>query len=302
MDERGHTPAASTLAKTPGEGRSLTPRPEGGSLGARPWLVLGGGGLKGLAHVGAWRALDEAGLKPAGIVGTSIGALVGALMASGEVRERVEAEAAKLRREDIVRVNRRVAWINGVRQASVFRGDVLRAYYEGVLPAGGWEALRTPLQVNAVDLETGRTEWFGPGGRMDVSLLDATYASSALPVFYPPVTLGERAFVDGGTQEPLALGRAVAMGATGIVGVDVGAGEREDVDAILAQGLLGVHARVFSMMTFRRRRELLEGWDGPPLLYVRPRLEGYGTFDFAGIDYFVEEGYRATREALGAAV
>ena len=48
-----------------------------------PWVVLGGGGLKGLAHVGAWRALTEARVRPAGIIGTSIGALVGALAASG---------------------------------------------------------------------------------------------------------------------------------------------------------------------------------------------------------------------------
>ena len=51
-------------------------------LGDTPWVVLGGGGLKGLAHVGAWRALTEAGVQPAGIVGTSIGALAGALAAS----------------------------------------------------------------------------------------------------------------------------------------------------------------------------------------------------------------------------
>ena len=51
-------------------------------------------------------------------------------------------------------------------------------------------------------------------------------------------------------------------------------------------------------MTFRRRRDLVAGWNGPPLMYVRPRLEGYGTFDFDSIDYFVDEGYRAAKEAL----
>ncbi|MSR36969.1 MAG: hypothetical protein EXR95_10090 [Gemmatimonadetes bacterium] len=52
-------------------------------LGTRVWAVLGGGGLKGLAHVGAWQAIEESGLKVSGIVGTSIRALVGALIASG---------------------------------------------------------------------------------------------------------------------------------------------------------------------------------------------------------------------------
>jgi NTE family protein len=231
-------------------------------------------------------------------VGTSIGALVGALIAAGAGWTQLEAEARRLRREDIVKVNRRVAWINGIRQVSVFHGEVLSAYYRALLPSRGWEALGLPLQVNAVDLETGRTEWFGPGARTDVSLVDAVYASSALPVFYPPALLMGRAFVDGGTEHPLAPHRALELGATGIVAIDVGVGERGDVDKILAQGVLGVHQRIFSIMTFRRRRELLERWSGPPLFYVRPRLDGYETFDFTSIDYFVDEGYRATKEVL----
>ncbi len=51
-------------------------------------------------------------------------------------------------------------------------------------------------------------------------------------------------------------------------------------------------------MTWRRRRDLLAQWDGPPLMYVRPRLEGYATFDFDSIEYFLDEGYRAMKEVL----
>jgi len=290
-------PLNSASPVTPEEGAESTPPAHLGSLGSDPWLVLGGGALKGLAHIGAWKALREAGMKPAGIVGTSIGALVGALIAAGAGWEQLWAAADRLHREDIVRVNRRVAWINGIRQPSVFRGDVLEDYYRALLP-DGWDDLTLPLQVNAVDLETGHTEWFGPGGRTDVSLVDAVYASSALPVFYPPAFLGKRVFVDGGTEHPLALHRAVELGATGIVGIDVGVGETGKADKILAQGILGMHQRIYSIMTFRRRRELLERWVGPPLLYVRPRLDGYEGFDFANIRYFVDEGYRATKEVL----
>lgn len=283
---------------TPVEGAEGTPPVHLGSLGNRPWLVLGGGALKGLAHVGAWRALREAGMKPAGIIGTSIGALVGALIAAGAGWEQLRDAAHRLRREDIVRVNRRVAWINGIRQPSVFRGDVLEDYYRALLPSGGWDDLTLPLQVNAVDLETGHTEWFGAGARTDVSLVDAVYASSALPVLFPPALLGGQVFVDGGSEHPLPLRRAVELGATGIVGIDVGVGESGKIDEILAQGLLGVHQRIYSIMTFRRRRELLEAWMGPPLLFVRPRLDGYESFDFANVRYFVDEGYRATKEVL----
>ena len=270
------------------------------SLGDRVWLVLGGGGLKGLAHVGALRALAEARIPVAGIVGTSIGALVGALHAAGTGWQEMRKMARSLQRADIVRVNRRAVLFNGIRQVSVFRGDTLREYYGGVLPGAGWKALRIPLLVNAVDLTTGRTEWFGPGAREDVSLLDAVYASSALPVLYPPAVLGGRAFVDGGTEHPLGLTRAAVAGASGILGVDVGAGEDGDSGQILRQGMIAVHQRIFSIMTYRRRKELLAEWSGPPLVYVRPKLDGYGTFDFQHIEYFVEEGYRAMWAALDA--
>lgn len=285
---------------TPSEGSEGTPLKGVGSLGKRVWLVLGGGGLKGLAHIGVWRALSEAGVKVQGIVGTSIGALVGALIASGSTWEEMQELAHVLRKEDIVRINRRAVLFNGIRQVSIFRGDTLRDYFEGVLPKGGWDAMGIPLQVNAVDLKCGKTEWFGPGARMDVTLLDAVYASAALPLFYPPAELPGGAFVDGGTEHPLALSRAATEGATGIVGVDVGSGEEGDPERILERGMLAVHQRIFSIMTWRRRRDLLAQWDGPPVLYVRPRLDGYETFDFENIDYFVEEGYRAMMEALEA--
>ncbi|MDP2957126.1 MAG: patatin-like phospholipase family protein [Longimicrobiales bacterium] len=268
-------------------------------MGERVWLVLGGGGLKGLAHIGAWRALGEAGVRVAGIVGTSIGGLVGALVASGVGWKEMRQLARSLRRTDIVRINRRAVLFNGIRQQSVFRGDALRDYYAGLLPDVGWDALTLPFLVNAVDLATGKTEWFGTGARTDVPLVDALYASSALPVLYPPAILGGRAFVDGGTEHPMGLLRAAAEGATGLLGIDVGAGETGDTERILRQGMLAVHQRIFSIMTYRRRRDLVGHWTGPPLLYVRPRLDGFGAFDFEHIEYFVEEGYRAMSLALG---
>jgi len=284
--------------ESPVEGSTGTPEAELGSLGDRIWLVLGGGGLKGLAHIGAWRALREASVEVAGIVGTSIGALVGALIASGMEWGELRQLARALRRPDIARINRRAVLFNGIRQPSLFRGDTLRAYIEGVLPPDGWRALRLPLLVNAVDLSTGRTEWFGPGARTDVPLLDAVYASSALPVLYPPAWIGERALVDGGTEHPLGLERAAATDATGLIGIDAGAGETGESEQIVRQGMVAVQQRIFSIMTYRRRKDLLRRWDGKPLLYVRPRLDGFGAFDFAKVEYFVEEGYRAMSRLL----
>jgi NTE family protein len=261
-------------------------------------LVLGGGGLKGMAHIGAFQALEDAGVRPAGIIGTSIGSLVGALIASGMAAADMRDRAAGLERRDIVRLNRRAAWINGIREVSVFRGETLRDYFSDLLPAGGWDACQIPILINAVDLGDGSVQWFGPGDREDVSLLDAVYASAALPVFYPPFELGGRAYVDGGISRSLPLGKAEEEGAQRIVAIDVGSGETADARAVLDKGLIAVHQRVVSIMAWQRRHELVSRWRGVPLLYVRPRLDGYGTFDFEHIEYFLDEGYRAMQEGL----
>lgn len=277
-------------------------RDSGGSAAAGEglWLVLGGGGLKGMAHIGAYRALEEAGVRPAGIIGTSIGSLVGASIASGMSAAEMADIAVALERKDIARLNRGAVWINGIRELSVFRGDVLRAYFDEVLPDGGWAALDIPLLINAVDLGDGSLQWFGPGDRDDISLLDAVYASSALPVFYPPFEHGDRAYVDGGISRSLPLDKAQEEGAARIIAIDVGSGETADTKEILEQGMIGVHQRVVSIMAWRRRYDLVSRWEGVPLVYVRPRLEGYGTFAFDDVAYFLEEGYRAMKEALQA--
>ncbi len=284
---------------------SRKPREEPGitlggvNLGPRPWLVLGGGGLKGLAHLGAWKVLRELGFEPAGILGTSIGALVGACIAGGRDLAELETEGLELTRPDIARVHRRALWVNGIRTISLFRGDVLRDYLASVLPKGGWEELGVRFQTNAVEMGTGRTEWFGLGARTDVALVDAIYASCALPVFYPPVRLPGGLYVDGGTVDALPLARAADLGATGIVAVDVGTGVEEDPEKVAAGGMLAIQARIFAIQSGIRRRAQVDDWEDPPLLYLRPKLEGYGTFDFEHGRRFLILGEEAAREALG---
>lgn len=267
-------------------------------LGDRVWVVLGGGGLKGLGHVGAFQALEEAGVEVAGIVGCSIGALVGACVAGGLDWEELVPLAFDLERRHIARFNRRAVWVNGIRQESLFQEEPLREYIERVVPVKEWDDVEVPLQVNAVNLGSGAMEWFGTGADTGVPLVDAVYASAALPVFYPPARVGERFLVDGGVGESFPIGRAAELGATGVVGIDVGSGQEEQAGVVVEQGMLAIHQRAFSIMARRRRIETRMSWDGPPLLYIRPRLEGYQTFDFDEIQYFIEEGYRAARAAL----
>jgi len=261
---------------------------------------MGGGAAKGFAHVGAWKAIQEAEIPVAGIIGTSTGAMIGAAFAGGRTVEEMEEHSRRFRRRDVMRINRRVVWVNGIRSPSMFRGDTLRQFIRDLLPTEHWRELTIPLLVNAVDLASGEMVWFGHAGDMDVPLVDSVYASAALPVLFPPAEVGGRMLVDGGALDMLPLGRAAEMGATRIIAIDVGAGPQADARAVVEGGLVAVHQRVFSIMAGHMRRESVRNWTGVPLTYVQPDFVDTDGFDFEGRHFFIEEGYRATREALEA--
>lgn len=270
--------------------------------GERVVLVLGGGGVKGVAHAGAWRALDEAGVRVAEIVATSIGALVGASIAGGAGPEELAERARALEKSDIVDINRWVLLPMGIRQASVFRGEALRGYIERVLPRATWSELTIPLTVNAVDLETGTMVWFGAGGRQDVPLAEAVYASSALPVFYPPAEIGGMRLVDGGVMDTIPITKAADRGADVIIAVHASSGREKDSADTVDKGMVAIHHRVMDIMAYARREVVEDSWFGPSVVWVRPDVSRHSTFDFDAVDYFLEEGYRAMRQALEESV
>lgn len=263
-------------------------------------LVLGGGGVKGLSHIGALRALAEADVQVDEIVGTSIGSLVGACIAGGASFELLEELARTLKRQDIVTLNRWAFALNGISEPSVFRASAFRKYLKDVLPAAAFAELALPFSTNAVQLETGRMEWFGTGGRLDVPLPDAVYASCALPLFYPPAEIDGELYVDGGVLDPLPVRRAAERGATRIIAVDASSGAVKDSKDVVSKGLVAIHHRVFDIMANARKQAILETWTGPDLVYVRPGLDEMSTFDFENTGFFIDEGYRAMKEALEA--
>lgn len=261
-------------------------------------VVLGGGGVKGLAHIGAWRALEESGVEVSAVVGTSIGSLVGACLAGGMGWRDLEEVALASREEEIVEINDRSFLENGIREASIFRGDRFLAYIRSLLPVLEFDRLELPLSINAVDLGSGRMEWFGSSGRTDVPLDLAVLASCALPLYYPPVEIGGRHYVDGGVLDALPFEYASTLGADLIIAIDVTAGGERDSLETISQGMIAIHHRVFDIVGGTDRRRRLASWAGPPLIYVRPDLDGISTFDFSRTRYFLEEGHRATLEAL----
>lgn len=264
----------------------------------RTVLVLGGGGMKGIAHIGAWKALEEAGVRPDAIIGCSIGAAIGASLAGGMGWRALAQIARELSKDDIVLINKKAVWFGGVREPAVFDGDHYRAWLRRMLPIKSFSQVRLPLRVNAVSLVNGEEVWFGTGACDDVPLVDAVYASCALPIYFPPAEIKGDYLVDGGVLDVFPIRAAAAWGAERIIGVDVGSDMLPPEEGYFARGMVAIHDRVLSTMLQQQRRSSLPNWNGPPLLYIRPRIGHLGGWDFDRTQFLLEEGYRAAREAL----
>lgn len=256
--------------------------------------------MKGMAHIGVWLALKERGITPDAVVGTSIGALIGALLAGGMDPEEASRIAGALSKEDIIRVNRRLWWPGGVRQPAAFSGDHYRAFIRGVLPVGTFEELQIPLRMNAVSLETGREIWFGSQGETDLPLADAVYASCALPMYFPPLSWRGQHLADGALRNAVGVDEGLRLGGHRLIVSDVHGDFTEAEAGWMGNGLIAVHERAMSIMAEERTRTRLARWETLPMLRIRPDIGRFGTFDFANTATMVEEGYRAASRALDA--
>jgi len=266
-------------------------------------LVLSGGGMKAMAQVGVLRAMDEAGVKPTEIVGTSAGALVGALVASGLAYEEIVPRVFGVGRHELAALARWSVLARGLSAASVLKPQPMRDLLRGLLPVHAFAALRLPLRVTAVDVDSGELVVFGSGGRTDCTVVEAVLASMALPVYLPPVVIGGRRFVDGGLLEVLPLDVAAAIPADLVVAVDVGpVAAAPPPGTLLGPALLAAHDRAMAVTMAAQRARAVEAWraDGrrAPLVMVEPAVDPYGTFAFDRTAEFIEAGYRAGHEAL----
>jgi NTE family protein len=177
--------------------------------------------MRGMAHIGVFKALERLGLHYDAIVGTSIGSLVGAIAAGGASTERMEQIVAHLNKEDYFRLNFVKFLLRGMAASSVYRGDTFRERLREMLPPLSFRQLQVPFFCNAVSLETGGQVFWGAPGLDDVSLLDAVYSSCALPGIFEPFQRDGQHFMDGGMVDPLPLRFAKMLRPDLIVAVDL---------------------------------------------------------------------------------
>jgi NTE family protein len=169
-------------------------------------IALSGGGARGIIHIGVLKALDEAGIKPVCIAGTSIGAIVGGLYAGGV------APSAML---DMLS---KKTWFNMFRLKPSFHGFLHMKYLEKVLAEnlpGDFKDLKIPFFAGATNLSTQQYEVFSKG-----PLHKAILASASIPILFGPVRIGDNKYVDGGVIDNIPS-RALQGHCDKILGVDV---------------------------------------------------------------------------------
>jgi NTE family protein len=176
-------------------------------------LALGAGSARGWAHIGAIRALEERGVKPDLVCGTSIGALVGAAYASGEL-DRLESWVTGLAWTTVLRLMD-LTWRGGL-----IRGNRLFDLFRKMFEKRDIAALPVLFGAVATELASGRELWLRRG-----DVLDAVRASCAMPGLFAPVIRDGVVLVDGGLVNPVPVSMCRALGADIVIAVDLSWGK-----------------------------------------------------------------------------
>lgn len=263
-----------------GPGASVVVPPlEAPAKPVRIGLALGGGAARGFAHVGVIAVLEEAGLKPQLVVGTSAGSLVAALYASGKTSAQLQQTALNM--EEVAITD----WMLPIIGRGMFRGEALARYVNELVAGRLMENMAIPLGIVATDLNSGQAVLFQRG---DTGT--AVRASSAVPAVFVPVKISGREYVDGGLVSPVPVRFARQMGADVVIAVDISS----PPEANLASDTLQILLQTFAIMGKSINQYELRDAD----VVVRPSLTGLKSADFSVRQRAIDSGRAAMLAAL----
>ncbi len=242
-------------------------------------MVLSGGGFRGVAHIGVIQALEEMGITPACIAGTSSGAIIGALFAAGHTSETI------------------LEFIKGINIFSIYKyarnkpGFVdTEKFYEDFskfFPKDSFSSLQVPLFVTATNILKGELEVFGSG-----QLIRRILASAAFPGVFAPVKMGNQYYIDGGTLNnfpvDLVKGRC-----DHIIGVYVNPFRTINFEEL--KHSYNVLERAYQI---RSANNAITKFKDCDFLIIPKGLDRYGTFSIKNMDPLVRSGYRSAMEKL----
>ena len=242
-------------------------------------LALGGGAARGFAHVGVIQVLEEAGIRPDLVTGTSAGSLVAAFYASGKNGAQLQRLAETMDEATFA------DWTLPFFSRGLLRGEALARYVNGQINGRLIEEMQLPLGIVATDLGTGQGVLFQRG-----DTATAVRASSAVPALFQPVRIAGRDYVDGGLVSPVPVRYARQMGAELVIAVDISSAPESNGASDTLQVLL----QTFTIMG--RSINILELREAD--VVVRPSLNNVSSADFGARRQSIEAGRAAMRRAL----
>jgi len=275
-------------------------------------LVLSGGGARGVAHIGALRALEEAGIPIDAIAANSMGSIIGGIYATGQDARQLEKIVRSLDWAALFsgRADRRLLPVPGRRDryestagvsfdwksarlpgGLVAEHRINRFLIENLAPAsyaaaGDFDRLPIPFRAVATDLANGEPVVLASG-----DLARAVRASMSIPLLFPPVDWAGKRLVDGLVVDNLPIDVARRLDPQLLVAVDISSPAMEPADYASA---LGVASQVNELLKQRRYRDFAAQAD----VLIRPDLGKHSATDYSGFDALIRQGYEATKAAL----
>lgn len=242
-------------------------------------LVLGAGGVKGMAHVGVLEELENIELEIDLIVGCSAGSFVGALYCDHPCAACLKKSVGEMRRDHLLDIN---IWTSryGLSQGA----NMKRVLYHHLSTSEFCE-LKIPFILVATDLYKGELVPIGSG-----DLVTAVQASCTVPFIYAPVTFQDRVLVDGGVINPVPVCVAKDLGADVIIAVDL----CELLPPIFPRNLFGVAKRSAEIAFYWQNYACMKGAD----VVIKPKLCNVGIFDDSMKVALYEAGKEACLEAI----
>lgn len=243
-------------------------------------LVLGGGAARGFAHIGVIQALEEAGIRPDLVVGTSAGSVVATLYASGKSGKELQKVAESMEEASFS------DWQLPFFKPGVLKGEALARFISRQVGGKQIQDLPMSLGVVATDLDSGRGVLFQRG-----DAASAVRASSAIPALFQPVLISGREYVDGGLVAPVPVQFARQMGAQVVIAVDISGAPQGNS----ASDTFHILMQTFSIMGKSISAFELREAD----VVVRPLLTGLSSASFASRTQAISAGHQAMVPWIG---
>jgi len=256
--------------------------------GPRIGIALGGGSSRGLMHIPFVEAMDEMGLRPSVIAGTSIGSLVGAGWAAGMSGKEIREHSIKVL-GNMRSITSRL-WKTQIKDLrNLFKNGISTqldplTIVEAFLPEGfpkEFEGLRTPLYIIATDFRSWHQVIFHTG-----EIIPAIAGSIAIPSLFKPVEFDGRLLVDGGVVNPLPLDSA-SIGTDITIAIDVN-GDPSNRTSIKEPSAIDVTLGSAQIMMHSLTAHNIAAY--PPDLYVRPHVKEFGAYEYWRVREIIEEG------------